>query len=187
MPAALALWTPAPTGAAPWVVFAILLSAAVIAGSARLVPTGHWLVVVRSGRVVRVAASGLTFHIVGLERQVLLARGPIRMPLVVCGRSTEGAEVRLLAEATFRIVDPALAARSSLEPLQLAADEAERTLGGLIRRSGLASLAVLPTYDHDLEQTLITGRGVRLTALRIDRIDFELTACVLRAAGHQVK
>ena len=185
MDTAFAEWTPAPAGAAPWTVIAILVTAAIIASSARLVPARHWVVVLRSGCVVRVAASGLVVHVPGVEQQVLLTRNAVEVPLVVRGRSADGTEVRLAADATFRIVDPALAAKFSPTPLQLATDEAERTLGALIRRCDLGSLAVLPSYGDVLEQ--IPVPGVRTIALRIERIDVELTIGLLRAASGQTK
>ena len=143
MEAALALWTPAPAGAAPWAIVAGLAALAIMAASARLVPIGQWIVVLRFGRAVRVAASGLAFHIPGMERQVLLTRTAVQVPLVAWGRSVDGAEVRLAAHATLRIVDPGLAAQSSAEPLQVAADDLELALAGLVHRSDLASLAAL--------------------------------------------
>jgi hypothetical protein len=80
----------------------------------RLVPKGHWIVVLRSGRAVRIAKSGVTFRLPLLERYVVLMR---------------------------------------------------ETLTDLPGHGGVT----------------IEVPGVRLVDLRIDRIEIELTACVLRA------
>ena len=177
---------PAPPGAARWVVLAVLVIAAAIASSPRLVPRGHWLLVLRSGRAVRLAESGLMFRSPGLERYLLLVRGTVRLPLAVTSRSAEGVDVRIWGELTVQIVDPVRAAAGSVVPLDVAADETERELARLVSRSDLMSLAELPS-DAGVS---IDVPGVRVDGLRIDRIEIELSTLVLEAvvsAARQAK
>ncbi|MFG1815389.1 SPFH domain-containing protein [Kribbella sp. NPDC049174] len=155
----------------------------------RLVPKGHWIVVLRSGRAVRIAESGLTVWIPCLERCVPLRRETLRLPLAVTGRSAEGVDVRLWGELALRVVDPARAAETSPDVLDVAADETERALVRLVSRTDLISLTDLPGHDHGHDdghddghsRAAIEVPGVRLVDLRIDRIEIELTACVLAA------
>jgi hypothetical protein len=143
----------------------------------RLVPKGHWIVVLRSGRAVRIAGSGVAFRVPLLERYVVLMRETLRLPLAVAGRSAEGVAVRLWGELALRVADPARAAETSPDVLDLAADETERALVRLISRTDLISLTELPGRGD----AAVEVPGVRLVDIRIDRIEIELTACVLRA------
>jgi len=112
-----------------------------------------------------------------LERYVVLLRETLRLPLAVTGRSAEGVDVRLWGELALRVTDPARAAETSPDVLELAADETERALVRLISRTDLLALTELPGRDH----VTIDVPGVRLVDLQIDRIEIELTVCVLRA------
>ncbi|WP_328997738.1 hypothetical protein OHA18_25120 [Kribbella sp. NBC_00709] len=167
--------------------WAILGGLATLAAGAavepRRVPRDQWLVVLRSGRVARVATTGTTIRLPLLERYVWLPRAPICHPFVVTARTSEGIDVRLSGEIAIQIVDPAAAAEVSLSPTDLALDQAERALARVVGRCDVVTLAELPTY-LDVE---VAVPGVHITALDIGKVEIELTRHAVRSVADQTK
>ncbi|WP_327634606.1 SPFH domain-containing protein [Kribbella sp. NBC_00482] len=170
--------------ARPWAILATLLVlAAVAAIEPRVVPRGHWLVVLRSGRTHRVLAGGLAIRVPLLERYVWLPRACTRRPFVVTARSQDGVEVRVSGEIGIRIVDPAVAVENALSPLDLALDEAERALIRTVARCGVTALAELPPYL----ELAIEIPGIQVTPVDLGNVEIALSPFSLRTVAHQEK
>jgi regulator of protease activity HflC (stomatin/prohibitin superfamily) len=161
----------------------VILAALVVLGlitaiEPRVVPRGHWLVVIRAGRVHRVHAAGPVARIPLLEQYVWLPRAYTRRQFVVVARSNDDREVRVGAEIGIRIVEPALAAASTQSPMDAALDEAERALARTISHYDVDHLAKLPGH-LDLA---IDVPGVEVTTVAIEDIEV-----ALRHVTHQAK
>ncbi|MFG1909539.1 hypothetical protein [Kribbella sp. NPDC048928] len=168
----------------PWAILgALLVLAALAALEPRVVPRARLLVVLRSGRVDRVVTTGLAIRCPLLERYVWLPRACMRQPLSVTARSREGIEIRVSGEIDVQIIDPAAAVEHTLFPVDLALDEAERSLTRMVARSDLAALADLPAYV----ELMVEVPGVQMTAVEIGTVEIALTPHALRSVAAQVK
>ncbi|GAA2805731.1 SPFH domain-containing protein [Kribbella solani] len=174
------LWAGEPAAAYPLVVLAVL--AVVAAVEPRIVPRDRWLVVLRSGLVRRVLATGVSVRIPLLESYVWIARGRTRRPLTVTARTGDGTEVRVAAETIIEVVDPLAAIQLSLTPVDLALDETERALRQLIARHDVVSLAALRTCTVPVDVP-----GVVIGELELGKVELELTPQAIRSVADQTK
>jgi len=67
----------------PFVVTAVLLVLTAALTSVRPARSGTWLVVLRFGRVNRIATSGVVVRIPGIDRCLVVPRVPERLPFTV--------------------------------------------------------------------------------------------------------
>ncbi|GAA1608702.1 hypothetical protein GCM10009804_75410 [Kribbella hippodromi] len=174
------LWAGDAAASYPLIVLLVLALAAAV--EPRVVPRDRWLVVLRSGVVRRVLATGVSVRIPLLESYVWIARGRTRRPLSVTARTGDGVEVHVAAETTIEVVDPLAAIRVSLTPVELALDETERALRRLIAQHDVVSLAALRTCALTIDVP-----GVLIGELDLGKAEFELTPQAIRSVADQTK
>jgi regulator of protease activity HflC (stomatin/prohibitin superfamily) len=162
------------------VAVALAATAALVCAVVRTVPAGHRGVVTRAGRVARSRPSGLVVVLPGVERVHMVALHPRPIgPLTVTALTRDGAEVRLVVNVLWCVVDPTLAVHAVPDASGATADAVERALHHLVANLDLANLL----RDRELFLTqlpvtalpLLTPLGVEV--LDVDLLDAQVRVC----------
>jgi len=171
------------TGPALWVAVGGVCLLVLGVAAVRVVPVDQLAVVRRFGRVVRVAGPGVVVHMPGLDQVTCVPRFPVHCPLVVHAMTRDGVQVRLIAAAVCRIVDPARSAGPP-DPLCAPANAVEAALAHWVGQTDLAELlqarAEAEAQLPDQVSEMTAEWGVEVLEVEVSDIETRLTADVLR-------